>query len=175
MAGIYQADIWCDDCIEDIKRRIGRELVDGNDRSGMLEFLLDEAYVGVEEDVTEVVNILDSLSESDYDSDDYPKYASSDGESDYPEHCGSGPDCINAFDYCDGSKCGEFLENNLTTEGNDYVVETVNEAIRNGYTDSVALTVWKPFYDYLDYAEECWCCGVLNDELDCGVCPKCVE
>ena len=177
MAGIYNADIYCDDCIDEIKRRIARELVGGNDRSGMLEFLLDEAYVGVEEDVTEVVNILDSLSEIDYDSDDYPKWCSSDAESDGPEHCGSGPDCINAEELSGGSKCGYFFENSLTSDGANYVLEAVNEDLLSGCAGGVAIELWKPCYDYLDYHEQCEECGSYG-ELSCttyGVCIPCEE
>ena len=70
------------------------------------------------------------------DTNEYPQYCCSD-ESDCPEHC-------------DG--CGEFLENDLTSDGVDYVREAVDKDEEWGDTDSIAVTVWKPFYSYIDYA-----------------------
>ena len=45
------------------------------------------------------------------------------GESDTPQHCGAGPDCINAIVFDDGCKIGCWLENELTSDGVDYVNE----------------------------------------------------
>ena len=75
-----------------------------------------------------------------FDSDDWPKgpYADGGGESDYPSHC---------------AECGCFLENPLTDDGYAYVRQAVADAIRNGRTDSVAVTEWAPFYD-IDVDEE---------------------
>ena len=57
------------------------------------------------------------------DSDDYPQGPTDQGESDCPEHCGS---------------CGVFLENDLTTDGYDYVREAV--------ANNDAPKVWQEFY-----------------------------
>lgn len=67
-----------------------------------------------------------------WDSDDYPKgpYPRGGGESDNPHHC-------------DG--CGKFLENDLTEEGEQYVLEKVN----SGYGNPEVLETWKEFYSYL--------------------------
>lgn len=65
--------------------------------------------------------------EEPYDSDDYPKgpFGDGGGESDTPQHCGSGEDCLNAIELTDGSKVGAWLENPLTGDGADYVREAV--------------------------------------------------
>ena len=78
----------------------------------------------------------DPSDEYSYDSDEYPKRCDVSEESDSPSHCGG---------------CGIFLENNLTTDGDDYVKETVNDDFAAGNDDSIAITVWMPFYDYIDY------------------------
>ena len=66
------------------------------------------------------------------DSEDYPQgpYDKQFQESDSPDHCGA---------------CGVFLENPLTTDGYDYVLQTVIEDIAAG-RQSIALTEWAPFY-----------------------------
>jgi hypothetical protein len=62
------------------------------------------------------------------DSDSWPvgPYVDGGGESDYPQHCGS---------------CGVFLENPLTTEGEQYVLELS----RQGRIPEE----WREFYRYL--------------------------
>jgi len=76
-----------------------------------------------------IQSILPCPSNSDYDSDDYPKGPSPDGggEADCPQHCGSGADCLNAIKLNDGRKVGAFLENPLTTDGECYVIEANSE------------------------------------------------
>jgi hypothetical protein len=64
------------------------------------------------------------------DTDDYPQFAG-DSESDMPDHC-------------DG--CNVFLENPLTTDGRSYVEDACRDAIAAGRLESIALTVWAPFY-----------------------------
>lgn len=118
----YKAALWCEPCGEKIRADL-------------------TAKGDAPEDPADV---------NSYDSDDFPKGPEKEGESDYPSHC-------------DG--CGLFLESALTGEGEDYVINAVHEAEDNiddmtpntpetPATDqcaySVALTVWKPFYD-LDY------------------------
>lgn len=72
----------------------------------------------------------------DCDSNQYPQYCDNNQESDTPEHC---------------ADCGVFFENDLTTDGADYVKETVREDIEFGHTDTIALTVWMPYYDWIDF------------------------
>ncbi|GAF74579.1 unnamed protein product [marine sediment metagenome] len=113
---IYAADIYCKQCGEAIRERITRE--------GTAPADLDD--------------------EVSYDSDEFPKgpYSDGGGEADCPQHCGSGPDCLNAIELDDGSKVGAWLENELTTDG----VEYVREAIREG---GEVAELWADYY--LDY------------------------
>jgi len=61
------------------------------------------------------------------DSDDYPQgpYPNGGGEADCPQHCDS---------------CLMFLENSLTSDGENYVREAVEEGSKT------ATEVWKPYY-----------------------------
>jgi len=102
---IYAADVWCESCGEDIKRRIEAE---GKAPS-------------TPED------------EASYDSDDYPKGPYDNEEADTPQHCGSHDDCLEATELPDGSKAGKFLANPLTSHGYDYVLEAFKEG-RSGIT-----------------------------------------
>lgn len=147
MAGIYNADIFCDSCINGIKEDICTDLWSesfGNETPDGVAITDFESW-------EELDNHLRDMDESLYDSDEYPKYCSDSEESDTPQHCGG---------------CGTFLGNDLTTYGNDYVREAVNEDLESGCTDSVAISEWMPFYDYLDYMEQCANCGDYA-ELNC--------
>ena len=108
---IYAADIYCKDCGE-----------------AQREFLI---YKG----------LAQRDYESSYNSDQFPKgpYPDSGGESDSPQHCGSGPDCLNAIVLSDGTPIGVWLENELTADG----VEYVREAIREG---GEVAGLWADFY-----------------------------
>lgn len=78
-----------------------------------------------------------------YDSDEFPKgpYCRGGGEADCPQHCGSGADCYNAIELAN-HRVGAWLENELTTDGVDYV----REAIREG---GEVAELWAKFYaDY---------------------------
>jgi len=55
-------------------------------------------------------------------------YANGGGESDTPQHCGT---------------CGVFLENDLTSDGEDYV----RKAIKDG--QGACIEEWREFYSYL--------------------------
>jgi hypothetical protein len=74
--------------------------------------------------------------ETSYDSGEFPKGPESDGggEADCPQHC---------------DHCGAFLENSLTSDGNDYVVNAIREARLAGQENRVCITEWEPFYDDL--------------------------
>jgi hypothetical protein len=171
MAAIYQADVWCDDCADSIKDRICSELWSdrGNsetpDGTAVAEFASrDDLY-----------DHLIFMDERQYDSDEFPKYCDDDEECDCPQHC---------------ADCGYFFGNSLTTDGADYVRETVREDVESGCVDSVACTVWMPYYDWIDYGDvgtcdDCGSLAVLNDEELCSgcarwfinryVCPDCEE
>lgn len=103
----------------------------------------------------------DPNNEYSFDSDDYPKlYDEETEESDMPQHCAG---------------CGVFLENPLTTVGADYVKDMVIEDIEAGCTDSVALTEWFPFYDWIDWGTigQCYECNQWSVEMGPDVCSSC--
>jgi hypothetical protein len=148
---IYQADMWCADCAESIKSRIQAE---GNAPA-------------------------DPDDEYSYDSDEYPKDCDCSCESDSPQHCAAGEDCINAITFDDRPGIGCWLENDLTSHGEDYVVEAVNEA-RDGHGCSEVTDLWKGYYDYIDFRRLMTCngCGedFDSDDLDdCNYCEDCAE
>ena len=91
-AYIYQADIYCSECACDIRKQIRKE---GNAPKSV----------------------------HDADSDEWPQgpYDDGGGETDCPQHCGSGSSCINAMTCSDGRKVGMFLANPLTSDGEKYV------------------------------------------------------
>jgi hypothetical protein len=70
------------------------------------------------------------------DSEDFPQgpFSNGGGEADCPQHCDS---------------CNLFLENPLTSDGNEYV----REQIANSSLGSIALTVWASFYALPDQQE----------------------
>lgn len=110
---IYAAEFYCEDCGEAIRKRV-----------------TSEGYTPVDPD-----------NEFSYISDIYPKgpYPDGGGKSDCPQHCGAGPECLNAIELMDGSKVGVWLENELTIDG----VEYVREAIREG---GEMAEMWADFY-----------------------------
>jgi hypothetical protein len=111
----------------------------------------------------------DSEDETSYDSDDFPKGPTDEGESDSPSHC-------------DGCAC--FLESTLTSEGEAYVIEAVKSARAKGaapFTPLASMPVseqyggpgqysrpseeWAAFYDYLDFGSD----PTDDDDVDPGV------
>ena len=68
-----------------------------------------------------------------YDSDDFPKgpYPDGGGEADCPQHCDS---------------CNAFLENELTTQGQEYVTEKFLEYLTCFNGDESAIAQWREFY-----------------------------
>jgi hypothetical protein len=90
---LYNAALWCDDCGREIRRRI-------------------EAAGNAPESPQD---------EHSYDSDDYPKWVDEDySETDSPNHCDAGPDCVNA-EVINGERYGCLLRESLTAEGEAYV------------------------------------------------------
>lgn len=108
---IYQGGLYCEDCGQDIRKRLKQGL---------------DSYVDV-------------ANESSYDSDDYPKgpLPNGGGESDIPQHCDSGDDCLNGIILQDGRKVGCFLENPLTADGYHFL----------NSCDSEVADIWKEFYE----------------------------
>jgi hypothetical protein len=154
MAYIYAADIFCDDCADEIRRRLAEEWFDNISRTGTPDGAdFDEPF----ESVADLDDYLRHMDERTYDSDEYPKYCSDDEESDGPQHCGSHEDCINAGELPDGFKYGYCFGNDLTSDG----IEYVKEAVRDGEADGVARLVWAVEYDWIDFdeSEDCDDCA----------------
>ncbi len=105
MPAIYQADTWCNSCADAIRS-------DLRESAGALGFSFNPG------------------DERTYDSDEYPKYMPDDEESDCPQHCGAGPDCLEAETLPDGTKIGALLSTNLTSDG----IDCVRAAIAEGGT-----------------------------------------
>jgi|ETNvirome_2_1000_1030626.scaffolds.fasta_scaffold30192_2 hypothetical protein len=79
------------------------------------------------------VNKIDPINMED--SNYYPQYVgdSGGGESDSPQHCGN---------------CSMFLENSLTSDGENYLKEMIAEGSTNGIQDLIHAE-WKQYYNYL--------------------------
>jgi hypothetical protein len=78
----------------------------------------------------------DESDESTYDSDDWPKgpYGDGGGEADCPQHC---------------DKCGVFLDNPLTGDGESYVRDAFREFVELGRGAIDVLAEWKAAYSYV--------------------------
>ncbi len=81
----------------------------------------------------------DPSDEHSYDSDNFPKGPFFDEESDSPEHCAG---------------CHIFLENPLTTHGEEYMREMVDQAIEKGRGEEPHIKEWMDFYGYHPDKEE---------------------
>lgn len=120
MVYMYQAALWCDSCANEIKGRLTRE---------------GKAPEDPDDDTS-------------FDSDEFPKYVgTTGGESDTPDHCDAGADCLEAEELSDGTKVGALLTEELTTDGAEYVKQAVAEG------GLCAVEIWKPAFDWLDYDE----------------------
>jgi hypothetical protein len=134
MAYIYAAEMYCDDC--------GKAICDSIQAEGHAP-----------------AAPADPGDEYSYDSGDYPKHVDGTAESDTPEHCASGSGCFNAIGFAKGPAIGAWLENALTCDGEDYVIEEVRE--EHGCPDVFAL--WKGYYDYLDFSVTLVCNDCQED------------
>lgn len=96
---MYQADLYCEDCGEKIKKSLKHPVNPADD--DMPDSMFD-----------------DDMPDSMFDSDEYPKgpYPDGGGEADYPHHCGN-------------RDCGVFLENPLTSDGYNYAQEQLQNKI----------------------------------------------
>jgi hypothetical protein len=65
------------------------------------------------------------------DTNDYPQPILGSDEADSPQHCGH---------------CHEFLENDLTTDGRDYVIEALRDHIMGGGGTKEVLQQWQEYY-----------------------------
>ena len=142
MAGIYNADIYCDSCIKEIKREIAYYIIIGK-KTAMNQFITTEATID------DIVTTLDQVSESDYDSDEYPKWADDEAESDSPTHCGNREACLEAEQLENNVTIGKLIGTSLTTDGEEYVK---NEVKSN--SDNEVVKFWKQEFSYIDYEED---------------------
>jgi hypothetical protein len=162
MAGIYNADVYCDDCVNDIKNRLATELF----HSGVGSDCPDGVDNCDLRSIEETREYLDGMNESDYDSGDYPKYASDDAEADSPTHCGSYDACLNAEDVGGDFKVGYCFGNDLTADGAAYVKKVVREG-------GACAELWREKFDWIDFPNECEHCGRDCDEG--YTCESCEE
>jgi hypothetical protein len=183
MAAIYCADIWCDDCADRIKERIAANIWDKGTESVLPdgEVLHHLVVIGHVTNCEDLLDYLDGMPETTFDSDDYPKWADDDEESDCPQHCAGGAGCENYSETSDGERYGYFFGNSLTSDGYDYVVEAVTEDLLAGRTDSPAVELWKPCYDFdgLELPiDQCSACGDWFDKSDLDdeyICEDCAN
>jgi hypothetical protein len=147
MAYTYQADVWCDACGEAIMARIRAEHPE----------LVPE----------------DPMDEASYDSEDWPKgYLPKSEESDGPQNCAGG-DCggeYHADNQADTkylaagvSKYGTFLENQLTSEGYQYLKGMLDES---GKELPTCAQEWADYYGFT-WREECEVCKYDADDCTC--------
>lgn len=113
---IYQADLWCNDCGKAICRKLTR------DRKAP----------------------ADPDDETSFDSDDYPKRADEREESDTPQHCAAGKQCLNAITLPSGRKIGA-LFGELTPDGLAYVKDAIVEA-NEGMGDREVTDLWQQHF-----------------------------
>ncbi len=113
----YQADLWCEQCGEAIREQLAR------DHPGKVPADPDQEHT--------------------YDSDDYPKgpVADGGGESDMPQFCAAGEECL-----CTAFGVGQFLENTLTDHG----CETLREAIDRAYTNDKVTDLIELFEEFYE-------------------------
>ena len=88
------------------------------------------------------------------DSSEYPQgpYADGGGESDLPQHCGSGAECLDAIHVeASGLKVGTFLENPLTSDGYAWLQEELSKPNPSAHSREVC-ALWRDHYG-LDRAD----------------------
>ncbi len=139
MAYIYCAEIFCDDCGEEICERLNAE--------GHAPPDPDDHYS--------------------FDSDEYPKQVDGTAEADSVQHCGGGDDCFNAIEFDDGWRIGVWLENTLTTDGEAYLIEAVRDGRETNNEVTALWEEWYDYLDFT-IREVCEGCreDVDVDDLD---------
>ena len=100
-----------------------------------------------------VIDELEAAGQKDTgDSDDWPQGPHPDGggEADVPQHCDSGPRCLNAVEVPGGNKIGCPLGNPLTSDGEKYVLEHVaKDVLAKTDHERAAGRLWHHVYDYV--------------------------
>lgn len=147
---IYAADCWCPSCAETIRNRIAGEIANAAVTAFKEKLRCDmpsERSQSLYHDLSSVIlDEVDKLAETDYDSDDFPKGPFAEEEVDSPPHCGSGEDCEEAEDLGDGCKIGALLSTSLTTHGVDYLNEMIGEKALNDHQKKVH-QFWREQFD----------------------------
>lgn len=83
-----------------------------------------------------------------YDSGEYPK-SGSESESDGPQHCAAGDECLEAEELSSGDKIGCLLGTNLTSYGTEYLnneLENMDEPLQEFYREQ--------FSEYIDEPDD---------------------
>lgn len=165
MAYIYAADVYCDSCGKDICKRIANEKAAEFSREEVIELLESISIACNDEESTSLLraalaeNYLDGnldwefSDENNYDSENYPKSGNDDDESDSPQHCGAGEDCLEAEELSDGSKIGCLIGTNLTDEGVETVKRMVAEDKTTNSNPAYAAFLRERFND-IDFADD---------------------
>jgi len=154
MAFIYNADVFCDKCGEEIRDR-----------------LLTEA-AQVCGDLADARG-FDHQDESTYDSSEFPKYADGECETDSPSHCGAHADCLAPTLLSDGSPVGQLLGTNLTPDGVEYVCEAIADGglVAELWADEFAcydaIAAVSPRSDGCDQCEAMMIQGIFCHETGC--------
>jgi hypothetical protein len=125
-AYIFQADFWCNDCIRTYLKDREEVMLAFPDLMVGGEHLISTEYMLA---ALIEANGRDPVNPATWDSDEFPKGPESDGggESDTPAHC---------------CQCHTFLENPLTGDGYEYVLEQ----LRDGSGDADVLAEWRRYY-----------------------------
>lgn len=161
MAGIYHADIFCDKCIKAIKWDIALDLW----RARINVILPDGTNLMDHDDIINqyrLDNYLQDMDECDYDSNEYPKYCPDSEEFDVPQYC---------------SNCHKFLENDLTSDGYDYVKETIESELVSGCINDPSEHEWS-CYDVDIEVKDCVKCGdwfYPYDMTEDSLCSWCAD
>ena len=129
MCYIYQAALFCDDCGAKLRATLP------------------------------IPEACDPRDEHTYDSDDYPKGPFNEDESDGPDHCASGADCVNAIDLAEYGltehakmygaetcKIGALVCDGLTDYGRDYTRELCDEPARTSYQMALH-ALWREMFN----------------------------
>jgi hypothetical protein len=93
------------------------------------------------------------------DTNDYPQYGPDDGESDSPNHCNAGEECLNALELDNGTKVGAIVSG-LTDEGAYYVRSQKDSPCVRAWLEHYGLEPFTVYLDNLDDREGCVMCEV---------------
>lgn len=149
MAGVYQADKWCDECAQ----QIAKDLIARG------EF---PSYWTMKEKAIVTENEGATSGEVDVDSNDWPCWGYSDDEpADSPHHCAAGHECKNRIDLCE---YGLTEEDTFHGAEERYVGALVSGLTSDGADDVAAMLSEKPTTPYQKALHRFWR-QVFSDDL----------